>query len=126
MCYNHTIEMRILSAILLTTLVATAAVEECTAYCPGKCCTGKWHKYGRTASGTIPTEGRTIAAPRSVAFGTRVFVEGVGERVVEDRLSRDFDRPGKRRWDLYLPTHQQARNFGVQHLEITIIKPAQP
>lgn len=37
----------------------------------------------RTASGTWPTAGRTIAM-KGVPMGTHVYIEGVGERIVED------------------------------------------
>lgn len=40
---------------------------------------------GITASGTTATVGRTCAAPKDIPFGTRLWIEGIGERVVEDR-----------------------------------------
>lgn len=49
-----------------------------TAYGPG--CGAS----GRTASGTWPRLG-TAAAPRNLAFGTRLWIEGYGYAVVEDR-----------------------------------------
>jgi 3D (Asp-Asp-Asp) domain-containing protein len=43
-------------------------------------------EYGITASGTIVKEGQTIAADWDVlAPGTKVYIEGVGERIVEDK-----------------------------------------
>jgi 3D (Asp-Asp-Asp) domain-containing protein len=39
---------------------------------------------GLSSSGTQLTVGRTIAA-NNLPFGTRVFIQGIGERVVEDR-----------------------------------------
>ena len=47
-----------------------------------KCC-GKTD--GITASGAKASVGRTIAAPKSFPFGTVLYIEGIGERVVEDR-----------------------------------------
>lgn len=47
-----------------------------------KCC-GK--SDGITASGVIATVGRTCAAPESIPFGTKLHIEGIGERIVEDR-----------------------------------------
>ena len=47
-----------------------------------RCC-GK--SDGVTASGTQATVGRTCAAPATFAFGTRLWIDGLGERVVEDR-----------------------------------------
>lgn len=46
-------------------------------------CCGKTD--GITASGAMATVGRTCAAPRSFSFGDRIYIEGLGERVVEDR-----------------------------------------
>lgn len=46
-------------------------------------CCGKTD--GITASGAYATVGRTVAASREFAFGTRLYIEGIGERVVEDR-----------------------------------------
>ena len=40
---------------------------------------------GITASGAKATVGRTIAAPSNFPFGTRLYIDGIGERVVEDR-----------------------------------------
>lgn len=49
--------------------------------CPS-CC---GNTRGITASGTTATVGRTCAAPKDIPFGTRLWIEGIGERVVEDR-----------------------------------------
>ena len=47
-----------------------------TAYCGGACCNGKW--AGTTASGAVPSEGRTIAvAPWIIPYGTQVRIEGM-------------------------------------------------
>lgn len=46
--------------------------------------TAYYNAYGNhTASGTWPTAGRTIAM-KGVPMGTHVYIEGIGERVVED------------------------------------------
>lgn len=45
-----------------------------TAYCPGRCCCGKWAS-GYTATGTLATEGRTIAVdPKVIPYGTHVLL----------------------------------------------------
>lgn len=46
-------------------------------------CCGKLD--GITASGAVAQIGRTVAAPQSIPFGTTLYIEGIGERVVEDR-----------------------------------------
>lgn len=40
---------------------------------------------GITASGAYATVGRTIAASREFPFGTKLYIDGIGVRVVEDR-----------------------------------------
>ena len=58
-------------------------VFKLTGYCNcAKCC---GHSSGKTASGTYPVEGRTVAASKQFPFGTRLYIEGLGEYVVEDR-----------------------------------------
>ncbi|MDD4439213.1 MAG: 3D domain-containing protein [Tissierellia bacterium] len=61
---------------------------EITYYTAGPESTGKYPghpEYGITRSGTVVEEGRTIAADWSVLEpGTRVYIEGIGERIVED------------------------------------------
>ena len=47
-----------------------------------RCC-GKTD--GITASGTVATVGRTCAASKDLPFGTRLYIDGIGERTVEDR-----------------------------------------
>lgn len=54
-----------------------------TGYCPCYSCS---EGYGTsTASGARATEGVTVAADtRKLPLGTRIYIEGVGERVVQD------------------------------------------
>lgn len=40
---------------------------------------------GITASGIAASVGRTCASGKEFAFGTRLYIEGIGERTVEDR-----------------------------------------
>jgi len=54
-----------------------------TGYDTCAACCGK--SDGITASGTYATAGRTVAASSEFSFGTRLYIEGIGERVVEDR-----------------------------------------
>ena len=73
----------------------------------------------KTASGTIPTAGRTIATDVSVIpFGTVVYIDG-HEFVAEDRggavRGNHIDR--------YFNTHREAWDFGRQTVEVFIKNP---
>lgn len=74
-----------------------------------KCC-GKTNKV--TASGTIATEGRTIAA--DLPFGTKLYIDGVGERIVEDRGGGI----GTGKIDIFMSDHNSALQFGVRKVDV--------
>ena len=106
---------RLLPALLAALLLPSARSElvTVTAYCPCAKCCGKW-AGGRTADGHMPAPGVTCAASRSVPFGTRLLIPGVGWRTVQDRLARRFDG----RVDVLFATHAEAVRFGKQKLEV--------
>ena len=88
-----------------------------TAYCPGPCCCGKWAD-GITASGT-KADHPLVAAPKSMAFGTRLRIPGYANEQwvkVEDRGGAI--KEGK--MDVLFQTHQEALNWGVQNLDVEI------
>jgi 3D (Asp-Asp-Asp) domain-containing protein len=73
---------------------------------------------GRTASGTVPTNGRTIAVdPRIIPLGTVIEIEGIGKRVAEDTGSLV---KGKK-LDLFLPSVQACTQFGVRSRKVYIV-----
>ena len=86
-----------------------------TAYCACTLCCGP-NATGLAANGKSPIEGITVAGPRNVPLGTRVHIEGVGWRVVNDRYSKRF-KDG--RYDIYFNDHLDAKNFGKQRRRIT-------
>lgn len=86
-----------------------------TAYCPCAQCCGK--NDGITASGEKAMQGVTVAMNRSIPFGTKIYIEGVGERIVQDRGGAIKGN----RIDLYFENHQSALNFGRQTKEVTIL-----
>ena len=86
-----------------------------TAYCHCSKCCGK--SDGVTASGVKATEGVTVAMDKSIPFGTRIYIDGVGERIVQDRGGSIKSN----RIDLYFDSHQEALNFGRQTKEVTIL-----
>lgn len=83
-----------------------------TAFCAGHCCCPS-SSHGLTASGMRPIAGLTIAAPRSIPFGTRVHIEGIGWRTVQDRTARRIDG-----WDLYVTSHRAAKRFGRREVSV--------
>mgnify|MGYP005852391343 CR=1 FL=1 len=92
-----------------------------TAYCACALCCGEKKP---TASGAWPVEGITIAAPRSVPFGTRVFVDfgttneffpgRIHAFTVQDRLSKKYDD----RLDIFFTSHEKAKKFGIRKLNV--------
>ena len=90
-------------------------VYKITAYCPCVKCCGKTD--GITASGEKAVEGVTVAMDKSIPFGTKVYIDGVGERIVQDRGGAIKGN----RIDLYFDSHQEALNFGRQTKEVTIL-----
>ena len=108
--------MKTLLAILAMLAATNCRADTVTAYCPCARCCGKANQP--TASGKMPTAGVTVAGPRRVPFGTVVEIEGVGRRVVQDRLAKRFDN----RWDVFMPSHKAALIFGTRELKITVVK----
>jgi len=106
--------MRFLAAFLL---ICSCHAEKfiVTAFCQCSICCGKWAKYNRTASGAKPVEGITCAAPRRIPFGTKLKIEGVGVRIVQDRTSILYGD----RIDIYFNSHKDALKFGKRRLEVT-------
>lgn len=74
-------------------------------YCP----TGN-----RTASGKWPQRGMVATISRSIPFGTHVYIEGIGEFDVQDRIGHGSE------FDIFTPSCAEARRFGRQHHRVTI------
>ena len=95
-----------------------------TAYCPCLKCCGKTDKI--TASGKLATQSNTIAAPRSIPFGTRIAVKMdadihiIGE--VEDRGGAIKDHGDYISLDLYFNTHEEALEFGIMKNILILIE----
>lgn len=82
-----------------------------TFYCPCSQCCGSWGN--ETASGVMPTAGRTVANG-SLPFGTRVLIDGV-EYVVEDR------GVGSDQFDIFVNDHGEALARGLYYTDVFII-----
>lgn len=97
-----------------------AQTYEVTAYTNGAESTGKkpgHPDYGITASGARTKTGHTIACPPSMAFGTRLGIEGIGVRTCEDRGGAITEG----HIDLYVAGVTEAQSFGRQRLMAEII-----
>ena len=102
-----------------------------TAYCLCAICCEIWSaehpsRQGtdfvqKTATGTTPTVGRTIAVdPKVIPYGTSVYIEGIGLFVAEDTGAamrrNDF------LIDVLQPDHDSTWVFGVQRANVWIKK----
>ena len=87
-----------------------------TAYCNCSTCCGQW-AGGNTASGTVPTAGKTIAVdPSVIPWGTEVVING-HTYVAEDSGSGVNGNS----IDIYFDSHEDALQWGVQYLEVEIL-----
>ena len=83
-------------------------------YCPCEICCGNYAS-GYTASGTLATEGVTVACG-SLPIGTQVYIEGFGYRIVEDTgVYGDWI-------DIFVYDHQTALDLGLQNREVYIVE----
>ena len=70
------------------------------------------------ANGAFPTVGYTVAC-NSLPLGTRVYVEGIGERVVEDRGASWHSS----NWmDIYLGDVSACDQFGVREADVYVLR----
>lgn len=97
-----------------------------TAYCTCVKCCGIWSQehpsrvgtdyVQKTASGTIPTAGRTVAVdPDVIPFGTVLLIDG-HEYVAEDTGGAVNGNV----IDIYFDSHESACEYGVQYKTIYI------
>ncbi len=84
----------------------TAAADEC----------GK--SNGVTSSGLHVTENRTLACPPAFPFGTKIYIEGIGERRCEDRGGAIKGN----HVDIYMQTKNEAFAFGRRTLEAYVVE----
>lgn len=73
----------------------------------------------RNAAGRWPQIGDVATLDRSIPFGTRVHIEGMGDYVVEDRVGYGTD------FDIYAgggDCESRASNFGRHHLRVTVYR----
>lgn len=85
-----------------------------TAYCACARCCGK--SDGITATGTVATQGRTIAVdPSVIPYGTEVIING------NTYIAEDCGGAIKyNKIDIFFDSHQEALDFGVQYADVYI------
>lgn len=89
-----------------------------TAYSPGSD-----PNYAATRTGTVATEGRTVAVdPGVVPLGWWVYIEGYGFRKAEDTGGKIKGN----RMDIFFSSHEEAKEFGVQNRKVHIVGPKKP
>lgn len=108
-------ENKIAALLLLFSANAEAVTRTVTvtAYCACVKCCGP-DAAGITASGKRAKVGM-VAASRSIPFGTRLHISGLGWYTVQDRLSGRYDN----RVDVYTSSHAEAQRFGKRSLKVT-------
>ena len=89
-----------------------------TAYCPCTECCGPQAR-GITASGrpVSANGGRFVAAARDIPFGTLLIIPGYNDGRPAEVLDRGGAIKGDR-LDVYFPTHEEARQWGVRRLVV--------
>lgn len=93
-----------------------------TAYCACKKCCGVWAENRpngivKGAMGVELTPGYSVASP--LAFGTKLYIEGYGDVVVQDRTaSWVVDKYNGEIIDIYFDSHEEALNFGVRYADV--------
>ncbi len=71
-----------------------------------------------TATGTSARAGRTVAVdPKVIPLGSRVYIEGIGERIAEDTGGGVKGQ----HIDLYVHSVPAAHKFGVQRRTVTVV-----
>lgn len=104
------------------------AEYEATAYCACEKCCGTWAENRPngivyTASGAVAQEGVTIAADWDVLPpGTVVYIDGLGERMVQDRGGAIKGNAV----DIYFEDHDEALVFGRQTVRLYAVTEVTP
>lgn len=88
-------------------------VCELTAYCPCEKCCGQW-AGGYTATGTVPTAGRTVGVdPEVIPLGATVYIDGQAYR------AEDTGAFAGNIIDIYMESHEEALRFGRREATVT-------
>lgn len=108
----------VLADTIPTAVEHDLGVCKVTAYCkenyPHICNNGD---SSATATGTVPTAGRTVAVdPSVIPYDSEVLING------HTYIAEDCGGAIKgNRVDILFDTHQEALNFGIQYLEVSYV-----
>lgn len=93
-----------------------------TAYTAGVESTGKRPgdpAYGITRTGTVATEGRTVAVdPNVIPLGSILYIKGIGLRIAEDTGGAIKGA----RIDIYMDNLADALEFGLQTVRVYVLE----
>lgn len=67
----------------------------------------------------LKEEGRKICASRDLPLDTVIYIDGIGECIIKDRMNKKYK--GTNRVDILFDSKQEAINFGVKQLSYVII-----
>lgn len=91
---------------------------EITAYCGCSKCTGSGNS--KTALGTTPVEGRTVAVATSlIAFGSQIKIEGLDSIYIAEDTG-GFASSDIYQIDLYFENHADALKWGVRYRDVWV------
>lgn len=74
-----------------------------------------------TATGTIPTIGVAAADPDKLVYGTKLYIPGYGNAVIED-TGAALRRGKDLRLDIVMNSHKEAVEWGVKELDVILMK----
>ena len=88
-------------------------------YCKCERCCGRWAWYP-TASGAVAEQGVTVGADwLTLPKGSVIYIEGFGERVVQDKPSRWIIAKYQGRiLDVFYERHEDALAHGIQRVQV--------
>lgn len=87
-----------------------------TAYCPCAECCGRWADGGTTASGRQAVEGLTVASNKYYGKGILLYDEERNLIGIYECTDKGTDGI-----DIYMDSHQRAKEFGVHYYYIQLI-----